>query len=445
MLLKTAPHRVWPIQVGVPVYNDSRLGSFRLNIGLILYYWLAGTVPKNQGYRRHTRTDFSERFSYLDSTELKAGYTYFDAQTDDARFVLELIDGAQAIGAVCLNHCKVTGFVEHKGQLYGAEIQDNVSGETAMVYATQLVNCTGQWSADQKNKSHCVRLSKGVHLILPKTLGNEALLLTAKADGRVFFIIPWYGQTLLGSSASDYGGDIDHLAVEPEEVNYLLSEANRVLKTVNWTEQDVIGRYAGLSVLKPSANTSLYSSSRDWELITSDNGLLSSIGGRLTSAREDAACIVDALCKNLGVNKSCKTFDKSFPWLPLGDYQQWADTTLKKAVALGIDSESAHWLLRRHGNRVSGVFELIEQDAELAERILPELPFIAADLVFCAQHEMVVHLEDLLRRRLPLLILSKMTLVELQRLAEIAAKTLDWDDDIMTKECELCMQKWLIR
>ncbi len=108
----------------------------------------------------------------------------------------------------------------------------------------------------------------------------------------------------------------------------------------------------------------------------------------------------------------------------MGDYQQWADTTLKKAVALGIDSESAHWLLRRHGNRVSGVFELIEQDAELAERILPELPFIAADLVFCAQHEMVVHLEDLLRRRLPLLILSKMTLVELQRLAEIAPQRL---------------------
>jgi len=232
--------------------------------------------------------------------------------------VLELIDGAQAIGAVCLNHCKVTGFVEHKGQLYGAEIQDNVSDETAMVYATQLVNCTGQWSADPKNKSHCVRLSKGVHLILPKTLGNEALLLTAKADGRVFFIIPWYGQTLLGSSASDYGGDIDHLAVEAEEVNYLLSEANRVLKTVNWTEQDVIGRYAGLSVLKPSANTSLYSSSRDWELITSDNGLLSSIGGRLNSAREDAACIVDALCKNLVPINPVKPSTSPFPGCPWG-------------------------------------------------------------------------------------------------------------------------------
>ena len=123
--------------------------------------------------------------------------------------------------------------------------------------------------------------------------------------------------------------------------------------------------------------------------------------------------------------------------------RQWTEAALNEAEALGIDNESAHWLLRRHGNRVSGVFELIKQDAELAKRITPALPFIIADLVFCAQHEMVVHLEDLLRRRLPLLILSKMTPAELQRLAGIAAKALAWDDDRMNRERELCMQKWL--
>ncbi|MFZ2168904.1 MAG: glycerol-3-phosphate dehydrogenase C-terminal domain-containing protein, partial [Methylococcaceae bacterium] len=206
-----------------------------------------------------------------------------------------------------------------------------------------------------------------------------------------------------------------------------------------------IGRYAGLRVLKPDAGTSLSSISRDWELITSENGMLTSIGGKLSSAREDAASIVDTLCKNLGVNESCKTFGKPFPWLPVEDYQQWTDAVLKEAMSLGIDNESAQWLMRRHGKRVSGVFELIKQDAELAKRILPALPFIMADLVFCAQNEMVVHLEDLLRRRLPLLILSKMTPVEILRLAEIAAKYLSWNDAIMHNERVLCMQKWLIR
>ena len=444
MLLKTAPHRVWPLRFGVPVYKDSRLGSFRLNIGLSLYDFLAGSVPKDQHYRRYTRADFAGRFPCLDSAGLKAGYTYLDAQTDDARFVLELIDGAQTLGAVCLNYCKVTRFIENNGQLGGAEIQDQVTGETAKVYAAQIVNTSGQWSAGLQNEHHGGRLSKGIHLILPKILQAEALLLTAKTDGRVFFIIPWYGLTLLGTTDTNYDGDIDHVAVAADEINYLLSEANRVLKTVNWTEQDIIGCYAGLRVLKPSADASPSSISRDWELINAKNGLLSSIGGKFTSAREDAACIVDALCRNLGVKESCKTFGKPFPWLPVGDYQQWTETTLNEAMSLGIDKESAHWLLRRHGNRVSGVFELIKQDAELAKRITPALPFIVADLVFCAQHEMVVHLEDLLRRRLPLLILSKMTPAELQRLAVIAAKALAWDGDMMNRERELCMQ-WLIR
>ena len=444
MLLKTAPHRVWPLRFGVPVYKDSRLGAFRLNIGLTLYDFIAGSVPKDQHYRRYTRSEFAERFPCLDRVGLKAGYTYLDAQTDDARFVLELIDGAQAIGAVCLNYCKVTRFIERNSQLCGAEIRDQVTGETAKVYAAQIVNTTGQWSAGLQNKQPGSRLSKGIHLILPKILETEALLLTAKTDGRVFFIIPWYGLTLLGTTDTNYDGDIDHVTVAAEEVNYLLNEANRVLKTVNWTEQDIIGRYAGLRVLKHSADASPSSISRDWELITSKNGLLSSIGGKLTSAREDAACIVDALCRNLSVNESCKTFGKPFVWRPIGDYQQWTDTALNKAVALGIDKESAQWLLRRHGNRVSGVFELTKQDTELAKRITPALPFIVADLVFCAQHEMVVHLEDLLRRRLPLFILSKMTPAELQRLAGIAAKALAWDDDIMNKERDLCMQKWRI-
>jgi glycerol-3-phosphate dehydrogenase len=435
MLLKTAPHRVWPLRFGVPVYNDSRLGSFRLNIGLTLYDFLAGNVPKDQHFRRYTHTDFAKRFPFLNSTGLKAGYTYLDAQTDDARFVLELIDGAQAIGAVCLNYCKVTGFLERHGQLCGAEIQDKVSGETAKVYASQLVNTTGQWSAHLQNKSHCGRLSKGVHLILPKILDTEALLLTAKTDGRVFFIIPWYGLTLLGTTDNDYHGAIDHVTVEAEEVNYLLSEANRVLKTATWTEQDIIGCYAGLRVLKQSADASPSGISRDWELKTSKNGLLSLIG-KLTSAREDATFIVDTLCRNLNIKESCKTFGKPFPWLPAMDYQQWMDAELNEALSLGIDTESAQWLLRRHGNRVNGVFELIKHDAELAKRITPALPFIVADLVFCSRHEMVVHLEDLLRRRLPLLILLKITPAELQRLAGIAAKELAWDNNIMNRERE---------
>jgi len=442
MLLKAAPHRVWPLRFGVPVYRDSRIGSFRLKIGLMLYDRLAGDVDGGQRYRRYARLDFAERFSCLDSDGLIEGFSYLDAQTDDARFVLELIDGAQTLGAVCVNYCRVTELLERNGQLYGAAIRDEVSGETGTVYAQRIVNTTGRWATRLQSDSHRGRLSKGVHLLMPGTVKNEALLLTAKTDGRVFFIIPWYGRTLIGTTDSNYSGDIDHVTVDAEEVSYLLDEANRVLKAVNWTEHDIIGRYAGLRVLKPSNAASPSGVSRDWQLTVAKNGLLSSIGGKLTSAREDAAVIVDNLCRGLGIDAACGTFGKAFPWLPVGDYQQWTDAMINNAQALGIDSESAHWLLRRHGSRVSGIFDLCGQDAALAERITPALPFIVADLLFCARQEMVVHLDDLLRRRLPLLILWKMTAAELRGLADIAAGIFGWDEVTMNNEINRCMQGW---
>lgn len=429
MLQKAAPHRVWPLRFGVPVFKGSRLNSFRLKLGLMLYDFFAGTLGSSQGHRHFSRSEFMERFPCLNPALLTDGFTYADAQTDDARLVLELIDGALSAGAVCVNYCKVTGFIDDRGQVCGARVQDMVDDKTAVVYARQVVNTIGQWTPD----SGC-RLTKGIHLILPKMLDGEALLLTAESDGRVFFIIPWYGITLLGTTDTDYSGGIEQVRVEADEVAYLLTEANRVLN-VNWTAADVIGSYAGLRVLKQSPKAMPSDVSRDWELKVADDGLLTSIGGKITSAREDAAHIVNTICANLGLDKACKTNARPFPWLAAAeDFRQWADAVLVKAAALGIDSESALWLIRRHAKRVPMVFELIEQDAALAQRITPTLPLIFADLVFCAGNEMVVHLEDLLRRRIPLSILAKMTESELRYLAELSAKELGWGETTLNRE-----------
>ncbi|MCK9636157.1 MAG: glycerol-3-phosphate dehydrogenase/oxidase [Methylobacter tundripaludum] len=435
MLKKAAPHRVWPLRFGIPVFKGSRLNGIRLKLGLMLYDFLAGTLYSGQVHRHFSRAAFAERFPRLNSSLLTGGFTYADAQTDDARLVLELIDGALSAGAVCVNYCKVTDFIEDKGQVCGAKVQDRVNGKTAIVYARQIVNATGQWTIE----SGC-RLTKGVHLILPKVLGNEALLLTAKSDGRVFFMIPWYGLTLLGTTDTDYTGDVDRVCVEADEVDYLLTEANQVLD-VNWTEADIIGRYAGLRVLKQSLKTAPSTVSRDWELKVAKNGLLTSIGGKITSAREDAAQIVNTLCENLGRNEPCRTNGRPFPWLPDQDYRLWEEQALAEAVTLGIDGESAQWLVRRHAKRVSAIFQLIERDAELAKRITPTLPFIFADLVFCAENEMVVHLDDLLRRRIPLLILAKMTEAELRYLAEMTAKTRGWDEATLNNELGNCSRQ----
>lgn len=447
MLLAMAPHRVWPLRFGLPVYADSRVGTFQLKAGLFMYDSLADHPGPEMAHRHFERGAFAGRFPFLAGDGLKGGFTYGDAQTDDARLVLELISGATAAGAVCVNYCKLTDVIEADGQVCGAMVRDAVhspfdelrANGTLEVRAKQIVNTTGQWTAASEQGRGWCRLDKGTHLVMPALATDEALLLTAKSDGRVFFMIPWYGMTLLGTTDEDYSGDLDRVVVEPKEVAYLLAEANRYLKTA-WTEKDVVGSYAGLRVMKRGDETSPVVASRDWELKTAASGVHYSIGGKLTSAREDAACIVDAVCAALGVGAACATRQRDFPWKPQQAFPAWLEENGARARRLGIDAGSAKWLLSRHGRRAEEVLRLVEERPQLAGRIVPDLPFILADLLFCARDEMAVHLPDLLRRRLPLLILARLGESDLCRLAELVAPVLGWDADRVAQEVGACPQ-----
>ena len=256
-------------------------------------------------------------------------------------------------------------------------------------------------------------------------------------------MIPWYGLTLVGTTDTNYYGDLGNVAVENEEIDYLLTEVNRVLKDTEWTSDDIIGCFAGLRVLKQSSRQSPSAISRDWELMKSSNGILTSVGGKFTSARADAEIIVNNVCRNLGITEAGSTFGKPFPWRPEGEFRQWREQQLKRASLCGIDADSAKWLLFRHGNRIDEVFQLCRLQPDLAARLIPDVPFIAADLIFCARSEMVVHLEDLLRRRLPLFIVTRMTSSQLKRLAAMAGQELNWNDERIQREYQSCRSQWL--
>lgn len=437
MLLEAAPYRVWPLRFGVPVYDDSRVGTVQLMAGLTLYDLLAGELNSEMSYRHFDAAAFAERFPWLSEEKLHGGFTYADAQTDDARLVLELVDGAMQVGAVCVNYCRVAEVLEENGTVCGALLENRLDDTTAKISARQIVSTAGQWTrATEQGRAWC-RLTKGVHLVLPALPGDEAVLLTAKSDGRVFFIIPWYGLTLVGTTDTDYEGDINRIAVEDGDVDYLLDAANHYLKTA-WKKSDIIGSYAGVRVMKRDDEASPSSASRDWELKTSDNGLHYSVGGKITSAREDAAKIVNAVCARLGIETPCPTRGKRFPWHPDGSYPDWLPAVTAQARLHGVDKDSTKWLIRRHGRHVTEIFRLIENDNTLAERILPALPFIRADILWCARNEMVVHLHDLLRRRMPLLILARLTETELRQLAEMVAPAMGWDEAAITREIASC-------
>ncbi len=438
LLLRIAPHRVWLLRFGVPVYAWSRINRLQMKLGLMIYDFLAASPLHKMAHRYFNMQAFSRHFPALDTTGLKGGFTYSDAQTDDARLVLELIDGAAQAGAVCVNYCRLNSLIETNGQARGALVLDLLGNTTGKVSAKQIVYATGQWSAIAEASKGWCRVTKGVHLLLPALQEEEALLLTVPADGRVFFVIPWYGLTLIGTTDTDYAGDVQRVEVEEKDVAYLLDAANHYLKTA-WHKADVISSYAGLRVMKRSDKSAPSSVSRDWELKTAANGVHYSIGGKITSSREDAAAIVDAVCRHLGSDAACASKGRLLPWAPQQDYARWYAEAVKHAEQLHIDHVSAKWLIRRHGRRVGEIFTDIENDPLLAERIAPAVPLIHGDLLYCARHEMAVHLDDLLRRRMPLLILAKLTVSDMRRLAQFVAAAMGWDENAVEREVIDCM------
>jgi glycerol-3-phosphate dehydrogenase len=448
MLIKAAPHRVWPLRFGVPVYAHSRVGLLRMKLGLTLYDLLATGQATSRRHRFFSRHRFAERFPLLNAGTLKCGFTYADAQTDDARLVLELVDGAIQAGAVCVNYCKLTRLIEENGQACGAELMDMSTNQSCEIRMRQIVFATGRWqAADQQIKNDC-RLTRGIHLILPPLLKDEALLLTAPSDGRAFFVIPWYGLTLLGTTDTSYQGSLDDIEIDQTEIAYLLDAANAYLQKP-WSDADIISAFAGVRVLKSTpeseATAAPSSISRDWELKTTDNGAHYSIGGKLTSARQDAAQIVDHVCTALEIQGHCATHGRLFPWYPhesSEDFLTWSQTMQEQAILSGVDRESAFWLIRRHGGNAAEILQAIARQPVLAERIIPSLPFINADLMHCAAHEMVVHLDDALRRRIPLLILAELTETDLYRMAGCISGVLHWDAARCRQEVARC-QAWL--
>jgi glycerol-3-phosphate dehydrogenase len=446
MLLHAAPHRVRPLRFGVPVYTQQRINRLQLKLGLMAYDFLAGDMNSHMRHHYFNSTQFTAHFPVLRENALKGGFTYADAQTDDARLVVELIAGAMEAGASCINYCKLIQLLETNGKADGAIVQDQLTQTVQKISAQQIVFTTGQWLAKETQTQKWCRLAKGVHLVMPAVLKDEALLLTARSDGRVFFLIPWYGLTLLGTTDTDFSGNVEKVTVEESDIDYLLAAVNDYLKTP-WTRADIIGHFAGVRVFKqqpqivpPDSPSAI---SRDWELKSAANGVHYAIGGKITSSRQDAARIVDTVCAQLGITAPCVTHNKPFPWAPQENFPAWSARMQNQAAQLGIDAESAKWLLHRHGTRTVDIFHSVETQSDLAQRIIPSLPFIVADLMHCAATEMVIHLDDLLRRRLPLLILARLTEDELRQIALHVAETLQWNDAQLHQEVEHGYRQWI--
>ena len=412
LLARIAPHRVRPMRFVLPVRPGARPGRVQLAAGLALYDMLAGDAQPCGKRRSLDASEMKALCPFLALDAEARGFEFGDCVTDDARFVVEIVTGAAAAGAVMVSRCPARRLLRTAGRVVGAEVTDLESGSVVPVRAAVVLDATGARAGQLRDAAPAarplVRMSKGVHLVLPGLATERAVLLVARSDRRPIFLIPWYGRTLLGTTDTDFEGDPADARPEAHDRDYLLSEANAALAGGGWREEDVIAAFAGVRALRYERSGRSADVARDWSLEAPEERLLVSVGGKLTAARADAQSAIDRVLAILGRPVAAHPTETTpTPWAPSGDLAAWIERTRIAGQAAGLDAQTALGVAWRYGTSVDRLFPILREAPALAQRLDPDAPFCAGEVVHALRHEMARSLDDVVRRRLPLALVCR--------------------------------------
>ncbi len=449
LLQRLAPHLVEPIPFLFPIYHR-RLEVWRVNTGLWLYDLLAG-LRRTKLHRRLSAREVLRRVPQLNPTGLRAGFIYYDARTDDARLVIEVLKAAVDHGAAVANYLRADRILAEDGRARGVEVRDVQGDEAFVVRAHKVVLATGVWldemlNADEATPRRRVRPAKGVHLIVPRRrLGGDTAVVFPTPDNRLMFIIPWLGETLIGTTDTDYQGPLDEPRATRADLDYLLGVVNAAFPGVSLTVDDVISIQAGLRPLVADGHGTTASLSREDRLFERSDGVIAIAGGKLTTYRRMGRKVVDLVVRRLReeglLGKKMKSRTSS---LPLGGYpdrigRRFARlgrlirrrrSTLSFQPAAGlVSTETAHRLWRAYGPNWQVVLDLIRADRSLGAPVVPGVDVLKAEVVFAVRHEMAQTLLDALARRTHVALFDRDQARRAARqVAELIAPELGWDD-----------------
>ncbi|MFO0977323.1 MAG: glycerol-3-phosphate dehydrogenase/oxidase [Planctomycetaceae bacterium] len=308
-LLKNAPTLVRPLSFVLPAY---RIGERAVNfVGLRLYDALAG--QRSMGSSRWlSRSQVLELMPSVQSTSLRGGVLYHDAQFDDARLAVALAMTAVRHNAAILNYAPVANLIYEGSAVTGAEIRDLQTGELHRVTARRVLNCTGVFAetlleADRRVSGEhegSVRIapSRGTHIVTDAEFlpGNRALMIPSTDDGRVLFAIPWLGKVLIGTTDRAVNDVTTEPVPEEDEIRYLLDHLRRYLSRCPG-RSDIRSVFSGLRPLvRKSQSKSTAALSREHSILTSRSGLVTVIGGKWTTYRQMGEELVDLVERTSG-------------------------------------------------------------------------------------------------------------------------------------------------
>jgi glycerol-3-phosphate dehydrogenase len=423
VLSRLAPHLVRPINFVLPLWRGARVGPTQLSLGLTLYDWLSWGWQPVQRHKRYRAERLLARYPFLARDGLRTGFRYGDCQEDDARLVTIIVAAAQAAGAVCANHVHADALMQSEGKVIGAHLRDTESGAAFEVRARCTVGTVGPWIRELAgDATPAVKFVKGTHVVMPGIPDcHSAFLLTSPQDGRVFFVIPYYNRTLVGTTEVAVRRPADAQPSE-QEIRYLLASAHAWMPGLNWSESDVIRAFAGIRTLQDQDAGTLSKVSREFEIRSPLPGLILPIGGKYTTARHDASRVVDRIASTLGLKQRCETALHPLPGAPTEEFGLWLEDARMHLERAGLDTEAAAHAALRHGSRVPALCARLREDRRLAERIVPDCPFAMVEARIAIDDEMALTTDDILRRRLPIALLSTQVPTAIERVKALLHK-----------------------
>lgn len=443
IIYNNAAHIVHPTPMILPIYDEqgASFSSFSAEVALKLYDELSDVQEEYKNYFLDKDATL-EREPALKTEDLLQAGVYLDYTSDDARITTELMKKANEFGSIIANYVKAVDFIfDDQQKVAGVKAQDVVTGEQFDIKADIIMNATGPWSDETREKSEAdseqrMRPTKGVHLVVPQErlhVNGPIYTDSSFSDNRMIFIIPRNGKTYFGTTDTDYTGDINNPTVSQEDIDYLLKAVNYRFPEAKLTVTDIEASWAGLRpLIAESGGKNPSAVSRGSSLTESENGLITIAGGKLTDYRKMAEGSLKLISKRLK-EKTGKEYPEvdtkvvklSGGDVPLGsEFEVYVEEQAKKGIEVGLSKEEAEKLVRWFGSNVSEIFDRANSFTKPANLDLGDTLF----LIYTLENEMALTPTDFFDRRTESILFDHHHVLDIKEaVVEFMADYYQWD------------------
>jgi glycerol-3-phosphate dehydrogenase len=433
-LLHSAPHLVKPLPFLFPFQRTNKRSPWLLRMGMLAYDVLSfdKSLPH---FRLYTKKRALRKAPGLDPAQLRGGALFYDAQVDFAeRLSVENVISAREHGAQILTHTRATKLVLEDTRVVGVEYRDELTGADGSARAAVTVNAMGPWADDlleglPGHDRPLIGGTKGTHLVVDPfpgaPLDGASMYYEAASDGRPVLVIPWQGRFLIGSTDIRYHGDADVVRADDSEIDYILSETNLLFRGAGLTRESVRFLYTGVRPLPYDPDDDPARITRHH--IVKDHapaveGLITIVGGKLTTFRRLGQDATDKLQRKLDVKRKCRTRKEALPGGRTADYRAWAAGF---KASSGLPEATAERLLSLYGIRAAEVAGRTRIES-LGTVVDKRSGALAAEVVHAIRAEGARTLTDVVMRRTMLGLDPDLPVESVEAIAEVMTRHESW-------------------